>query len=391
MAIKMQGLYYITHIDNLPSILELGILSHPLIEAQNVSYKAVYDANIVSNRSRIMTPDQKSLWTYANFYFQPRNPMMFRVLREVGPQNIVVLKLRRSVLERDDIWLTDGNAAHSKTQVGLKPTPEVLKKIARETDKAYWTETDDAKRSIMAECLVPNLVEAAHIECVYISRNGDFLNKVHKVVSQSDLKSINVVVEPDFFFQPSAQWRLTSLVSLAQGDMFFSRMQTLTISVNTKGVMGKGLASRTRYQFPDVYVRYEDVCRSKEITTKTPFLYKRSKSLMTEMSDQALNDQNEPETWFLLFATKEHWKENSKLEYIVDGMNWLLENYQQLGITSLALPALGCGLGGLTWAEVGPILCSVANKMKIPVCIYLPSEMAVPPEQVQKDFLIQGG
>lgn len=389
MSKHVQGLYYITHIKNLKSILELGILSHQAIETQNVNYEPVYDSKIVTNRSRIVTPEGKSLWNYANFYFQPRNPMMYRVLHEVGVQNIVVLKLRRNILDRTDIWVTDGNAAHGKTQIGLKPTPDVLNRIAKQTDKAYWTETDDAKRAIMAECLVPNVVEPSAIECVYIARNGDFQTKVRDIVAKSGLKSINVVVEPDFFFQPSAQWRLTPLVFLAQGDMFFSRMQTLTISVNTKGVMGKGLASRTRYQFPDVYVYYEDMCRSKDLTTKTPVLYKRSKSLLSEISDQIPSDQNEPETWFLLFATKEHWKDNSKLDYIVDGMHWLLENYQQLGISSLALPALGCGLGGLTWAEVGPVMCSVANQMKIPVCIYLPSETSIPEEQVRKDFLIK--
>jgi hypothetical protein len=58
------------------------------------------------------------------------------------------------------------------------------------------------------------------------------------------------------FFQPRFSRRIGSNISLIDGDMFFSGLQTLTISVNLQGIMGKGLASRAKYQFPDVYVVY---------------------------------------------------------------------------------------------------------------------------------------
>ena len=51
-------------------------------------------------------------------------------------------------------------------------------------------------------------------------------------------------------------------LTLVKGDMFFSGLQTLTVSVNTKGVMGRGLASRAKYQFPDVYIYYQDSCNN---------------------------------------------------------------------------------------------------------------------------------
>ena len=57
--------------------------------------------------------------------------------------------------------------------------------------------------------------------------------------------------------------------------MFSLELQTLTVTVNLQGVMGKGLALRTREQFPDVYVEYEKACRSKKITTERPYIYKR--------------------------------------------------------------------------------------------------------------------
>ena len=64
------SLYYITHIDNLPSILDKGILAHAKIEELNVSSTPIYNIDIVSKRKDKFTPDGKSLWDYANLYFQ---------------------------------------------------------------------------------------------------------------------------------------------------------------------------------------------------------------------------------------------------------------------------------------------------------------------------------
>ena len=86
------------------------------------------------------------------------------------------------------------------------------------------------------------------------------------------------------FFQPRFATRIGN-ISLVNGDMFFSDMQTLTVSVNLQGIMGKGLASRAKYQFPDVYVVYQDACRSKRITATKPCLYKREASFDEELAD----------------------------------------------------------------------------------------------------------
>ena len=67
---QIRGLYYITHIDNVPSILRRGILCHERIEAEHVEYTHIYDKDIVANRHDIHVPDGRSLWEFANFYFQ---------------------------------------------------------------------------------------------------------------------------------------------------------------------------------------------------------------------------------------------------------------------------------------------------------------------------------
>jgi len=177
-----------------------------------------------------------------------------------------------------------------------------------------------------------------------------------------------------------------------KGDIFFSRMQTLTVSVNTVGIMGKGLASRAKYQFPDVYVYYQDLCRKKMIRMGKPFLYKRESSFDYQLADdpQTLKNGN-GETWFLLFATKNHWREYSDFNGIEQGMQWLLDNYKKDGIGSLGIPALGCGLGNLKWEKVGPMLCKYLSKMEIKVQLFLPAEKKILPEQIHKDFLLSQG
>ena len=167
-------------------------------------------------------------------------------------------------------------------------------------------------------------------------------------------------------------------------------MQTLTISVNTVGVMGAGLASRAKENFPSLYVKFQEICRNKKLSTKTPYLYKEDYSYDAHMADEpnTLTEKPNDEKWFLLFATKEHWRYPSKMEYIKDGLQWLVENAKKENIRSLALPALGCGLGGLPWHTVGPKMCQYLHKLEIPCEIYLPREASIPDDQLSKEFLL---
>ncbi len=181
--------------------------------------------------------------------------------------------------------------------------------------------------------------------------------------------------------QPHYKSRITPNLSIIDGDMFFSEMQTVTISVNTVGVMGKGLASRTKYQFPDVYVVYQDVCRNKTLQMGKPYLYQRE-SFEDVFNDTATLPDPMENTWFLLFPTKRHWRENSDINGIEQGLRWIQTHYQSLTITSLALPALGCGLGNLSWRDVGPLMVRYLSQLPIPVAIYLPRE-----EQMQQKWL----
>ena len=186
-------------------------------------------------------------------------------------------------------------------------------------------------------------------------------------------------------FQPKQTFRITRNMVLVDGDMFFSKMQTLTIPVNLQGVMGKGLAASTKSQFPDVDVRYRQVCKTKQITATTPYLYKREASVDEELAD--LTTPNSIK-WFLLFATKRHWKQGSRIEDIEAGLSWIRNHAVEQGIKSLAIPAFGCGLGKLEWSQVGPLMCRYLSNIGIHVAIYLPREHPIEPKFLTADFLL---
>jgi hypothetical protein len=153
--------------------------------------------------------------------------------------------------------------------------------------------------------------------------------------------------------------------------------------------MGKGLASRTKYQFPDVYVTYQDACRQKTLRVDKPFLYKREVHIAEELADEPGSlPANGSQKWFLLFATKRHWRDDSRLDDIEAGLHWVKSNYKAQKIKSLAMPALGCGLGGLSWQVVGPLMCHYLAELDIPVRIYLPRETTIPEDQLQAQFLL---
>ncbi|MDJ1184333.1 macro domain-containing protein [Roseofilum casamattae] len=92
-------------------------------------------------------------------------------------------------------------------------------------------------------------------------------------------------------------------------------------------------------------------------------------------------------------ALKQHfldWRNNSRVEDIEGGLQWLRDNAIKQGIESLAMPALGCGLGKLEWSDVGPLMCRYLNNIGIPVAIYLPREQPVDPKYLTREYLLSG-
>ena len=383
-------LHYITHKDNLASILSTGILSHEQVEARGIPFSTVYNADVVKRRRGIQTPAGRSLWGYANLYLQPRNAMLYTVVLSRGVDETVLLSVRRAAnYYAPGAFITDGNAASGPTDiVPTKERHEVFQKLHSVDGREYWSDEDGSKRTMMAEILVPDRVPPELLTGVIVGSDRA-KTAVEQIVRDSPRSELPVITDPYVFFQPEFESPLTSKLSLVKGDMFFSGMQTLTVSVNTVGVMGAGLASRARYQFPHVYVAYEDLCKRRRLRMGRPVVYKTEAPLSSQLADEPeLLEDVTPETWFVLFPTKDDWRRPANREGIVEGLTWLQQNYKAEGITSIAMPALGCGLGRLSWEDMGPIICRALAALDIPAQVYLPAETNVPSNQLTAEFLL---
>ncbi len=315
--------------------------------------------------------------------------MLYKVLSETDKHDVVILGIKPQVLETKGTFIALGNAAHSLT--ALVDVKTGLKAISGEywqiLNSDWWKTEDGSKRKIMAECLVPGVVLPNAIHSIYVA-SPHTAERGPRAGTADALVSCRCGGRAAHVFPTKTAWRNYRPVVLGGWRYVFSQMQTLTISVNTVGVMGKGLASRAKYQFPDVYVTYQGLCKSKRLVMGRPYLYKREASLDADLADEPLSLPNlNANKWFLLFPTRSL-EENSDPAGIEKGLQWLVENYQAEGIQSSAVPALGCGLGGLDWKDMGPMMCRYLAKMEIKVSIYLPQEQVVPMEFLTRSFLL---
>ena len=381
--------YYITHKDNLKSILKQGLLPRNQINNKisvkigfNKRIKSIHSEDIIQIRKNKKFKN-RSLWNYTNLYFEVRNPMLYRVVREFKASNVVVLQVKSDIIDQGEVGVTDGNAASAETKFFEDINAGLNSLDIKQFQKEYWNESD--KRKLMAELLVYSAVPQDKIIGIYTA-NEETANQIRK---DQNTGALNIIPNPKMFFQPEYQNKISENITLKKGDMFFSQMQTFTISVNTVGVMGKGLASRAKYQFPDVYVLYQDLCRQKKLKMGVPYLYKRENNFEKSLSeDTKFVITENGRRWFLLFPTKNHWREKSPGDGIERGLSWLVENYKSLNISSIALPALGCGLGGLDWKDIGPLMCQYLSQTDLKSSIYLPLERQIPPEQLKPEFLL---
>ena len=155
------------------------------------------------------------------------------------------------------------------------------------------------------------------------------------------------------------------------GDILKSKAQTLVNTVNCVGIMGKGIALEFKNQFQEMFKDYVQRCERNEIRIGQPYVYKNL------FGQQIVN-----------FPTKEHWKSFSKVSDIESGLDYLLAHYKEWGITSIAIPPLGCGNGQLEWEVVGPLIYSRAKQMDIPVEVYAP--YGTSPAELTESFLKNG-
>jgi O-acetyl-ADP-ribose deacetylase (regulator of RNase III) len=148
------------------------------------------------------------------------------------------------------------------------------------------------------------------------------------------------------------------------GNILHDQADAIINTVNTVGVMGKGLALQFKKAFPDNFKVYKKACDDKSLVTGS-------------VLSVSLNSISAP-YYVINFPTKAHWKGKSKLEFIEQGLESLKAEVKRLELKSVAIPALGSGLGGLPWQEVEQLIQnSLAELPEVEWRIYPPQAAPV--------------
>lgn len=150
------------------------------------------------------------------------------------------------------------------------------------------------------------------------------------------------------------------MINILKGNILNSKAEAIINTVNTKGIMGKGIALQFKNAYPEMFNDYQKACKEGIVTTGKMHIWKNT-------------DMFGPK-YIINFPTKDDWKQKSKIEYIEKGLADLVLVIKELGISSIAIPPLGCGNGGLNWVKVkNTILDSLKPLNTINIELYEPS------------------
>jgi O-acetyl-ADP-ribose deacetylase (regulator of RNase III) len=149
------------------------------------------------------------------------------------------------------------------------------------------------------------------------------------------------------------------MIEFVKGNLLEAESESLVNTVNTVGVMGKGIALQFRETFPENYKFYQKACKQGQVQI--------GKMLVFD------NGQFVSPRYIINFPTKSHWREKSKLEDVQAGLVDLQKVIPDYGIQSIAVPPLGCGSGGLNWNIVRPLIVNSLSQFEdVKILIYEP-------------------
>lgn len=151
------------------------------------------------------------------------------------------------------------------------------------------------------------------------------------------------------------------MIETTKGNLLKASAEALVNTVNTVGVMGKGIALQFRQAFPEMYRAYEKACKDGDV--------RLGKVQVFDLGGLVGGPR-----WIINFPTKGDWRSRSRLEDVEAGLADLVMQVRRLGIRSIAVPPLGCGNGGLDWDEVRPCIeTAFAAVPDVHVLLYEPA------------------
>jgi O-acetyl-ADP-ribose deacetylase (regulator of RNase III) len=138
------------------------------------------------------------------------------------------------------------------------------------------------------------------------------------------------------------------------GNIFLSEAEAIVNPINCVGVMGKGLALEFKRRYPDMFFSYRSACQDRTVSLGKMWTYQTKDKLI------------------VCFPTKNHWKDRSNLNGIEQGLFNLRDFLSDNKISSIAIPPIGCGLGGLNWKNVKPLIESILSTCQCKIYLYGP-------------------
>ncbi|MFZ1389116.1 MAG: macro domain-containing protein [Thiolinea sp.] len=151
------------------------------------------------------------------------------------------------------------------------------------------------------------------------------------------------------------------MIHYTQGNLLDSPVQALVNTVNTVGVMGKGIALMFKERFPNNMEEYAQACKRKQVQTGKMFITETGELMGAR--------------WIINFPTKQHWRSPSKMEWITEGLRDLRRFIVEKKVQSIAIPPLGSGNGGLEWAVVrNEIEQALADLEQVDIWVYEPTQ-----------------
>lgn len=198
----LKELHYITHIDNLLSICKNGILCYD--KSRIKEHKSVADSKVQERRDKVVIPGGRKLHSYANLYFNARNPMMRVLVDKYKHSDLIVIQIDISILDKYEVIIADRNAS-SIDYVRFYSVSDGLTKLNKDFVFArYWTDQNpfrqfELKSTICAEVLVPGCITTNFIKGFYVSCNENF-EKVNSFLAGTQFAN-KIFINSDLFFQ----------------------------------------------------------------------------------------------------------------------------------------------------------------------------------------------
>jgi len=150
------------------------------------------------------------------------------------------------------------------------------------------------------------------------------------------------------------------MVTFTKGNLLEADVEAVVNTVNTVGIMGKGIALMFKEQFPRNFEAYARACDAGEVRIGKMFVTEHKELFRSR--------------WIINFPTKTHWRVKTRIEWVEEGLKDLVRVIREKDIRSIAIPPLGCGNGGLDWREVRPLIVSALEKVEdVNVIVYEPT------------------